>query len=42
MNVLKEICKNDVKVEINDMDEASTSFKLDYEDKIKSKGPSRS
>ena len=39
MNVLKEIY---VKVEINDIDEPSTSFEIEYEDKIKSKGPSGS
>ena len=41
-NVLKEIYENDVKAEINDMDEAPTSFKLYYEDKVKTIGPSRS
>ena len=39
-NVLKEVFENDVKAEINYMDEAPTSFKLDYEDNVNTKGPS--
>ena len=39
-NVLKEICENDEKAEIKYIDEAPTSSKLDYENKVKTKDPS--
>ena len=39
-NVLKEICENDEKAEIKYIDEAETSSKLDYENKVKTKDPS--